>query len=163
MPTIVFVCYGNICRSPFAEHLARNLAKSAGLATFFFASAGVGATSGTPCPKHAVQAARRFEVDLATHRAQRIQSMDPGESDLLIAMDRHVFGQLAQDLSGRLHEVRGPGGASLRLMLKELDPHSETGLTSLDVPDPMGMGLDAYLASYELISSAVGRLIARLA
>ncbi|MDY0000035.1 MAG: hypothetical protein RBU30_01930, partial [Polyangia bacterium] len=47
MPKIVFVCYGNICRSPFAEHYARKRYQELGLSHILFLSAGVGAVPGT--------------------------------------------------------------------------------------------------------------------
>jgi protein-tyrosine-phosphatase len=68
---VLFVCAGNICRSPFAEGLARRLAAERGL-DVEFASAGKIAFDGDRCPPDAVAAAKEFGVDLSSHRARRL-------------------------------------------------------------------------------------------
>ena len=68
---VLFVCAGNICRSPFAEGLARRLAAERGL-DVEFASAGEIALDGDRCPPDAVAVAKEFGVDLSSHRARRL-------------------------------------------------------------------------------------------
>jgi protein-tyrosine-phosphatase len=68
---ILFVCAGNICRSPFAEGLARRLAAQRGL-DVEFASAGEIALDGDRCPPDAVAVAKEYGVDLSSHRARRL-------------------------------------------------------------------------------------------
>ena len=68
---VLFVCAGNICRSPFAEGLARRLAAERGL-DVEFASAGEIALDGDRCPGDAVVAAKEHGVDLSSHRARRL-------------------------------------------------------------------------------------------
>jgi protein-tyrosine-phosphatase len=68
---ILFVCAGNICRSPFAEALARRLAAERGL-DVEFASAGEIALDGDRCPPDAVAVAKEYGVDLSSHRARRL-------------------------------------------------------------------------------------------
>jgi protein-tyrosine-phosphatase len=70
---ILFVCAGNICRSPFAEGLARQLAAERGL-DVEFASAGEIALEGDRCPPDAVAVAKEFGVDLLPHRARRLRT-----------------------------------------------------------------------------------------
>jgi protein-tyrosine-phosphatase len=67
---VLFVCAGNICRSPFAEGLARRLAAERGL-DVEFASAGEIALDGDRCPPDAVAVAMEYGVDLSSHRARR--------------------------------------------------------------------------------------------
>src|SRR5262249_44708334 len=62
--TILFVCKGNRCRSPFAEAYARGVLGSERRVL----SAGYDPKQGRPCPKHAVAAAREVGVDLTAHR-----------------------------------------------------------------------------------------------
>jgi protein-tyrosine phosphatase len=159
MPTVHFVCYGNICRSPYAEHYARRQAQSLGLAGWRFCSSGVGATAGTGTPKPGLRAAAERGVSLEAHRARRVAEVPPEPGDLVIAMDRYVFGELADHLGASLAEVRGPSGSTLSLLMQEIpgaDPRA------LDIPDPMGQGVSAYQQSYGIISEAVDRLVARL-
>jgi protein-tyrosine-phosphatase len=68
---VLFVCAGNICRSPFAEGLARRLATERGL-DVEFASAGEIALDGDRCPPDAVAVAKEYGVDLSSHRARRL-------------------------------------------------------------------------------------------
>ena len=77
-------------------------------------------------------------------------------------MDRHVFGELAEQIGTTLAEVKGPGGAPVRLLMQELIDPSAPGPIALDVPDPMGLDVRSYLSSYELISSAIDRMLERL-
>jgi protein-tyrosine-phosphatase len=68
---VLFVCAGNICRSPFAEGLARRLAAERGL-DVEFVSAGEIALDGDRCPPDAVAVAKEYGVDLSSHRARRL-------------------------------------------------------------------------------------------
>ena len=138
MPTVHFICYGNICRSPFAEYYARKAAAERGLTHWEYTSTGVGASPGTGTPKPGLVAAKALGVDLSPHQACRATDRPAQAGDLVIAMDRYVFGQLAEHLGATLADVRGPNGSTLRLMMQEL---GETAPSDLDVPDPMGQGL----------------------
>jgi protein-tyrosine-phosphatase len=75
---VLFVCAGNICRSPFAEGLARRLAAERGL-DVEFASAGEIALDGDRCPPDAIAAAKEFGVDLSSHRARRLTTDEADE------------------------------------------------------------------------------------
>ena len=162
MRTIFFICYGNICRSPFAERYATLRSESLGLTEVVFDSAGVGASLGQACPKAGVRAAALFEVDLSPHRAKPMEEIHPGPKDLLIAMDRFVFGALALSLAGTLDSVRGPGGARLQSMMQFLQGTPTGDHVGPDVPDPIGGSVAAYRASYEILTSAVDRFLEQL-
>ncbi len=77
---LVFVCRGNICRSPYAEMLARR----AGLATVSF---GLTAKTGSPANPDAIENAAARGIDLGRHRSQRGEDVDIGPGDLLIGME----------------------------------------------------------------------------
>ena len=77
---LVFVCRGNICRSPYAEMLARR----AGLAAVSF---GLIAKAGSPANPDAIENAAACGIDLAQHRSQRGEDVDIGPGDLLIGME----------------------------------------------------------------------------
>ncbi len=93
MKRILFVCTGNICRSPTAEAVARHYVETAGLAERFeLDSAG---TSGyhvgeLPDPRTRRAAARRG-YDLSTLVARRLEPADFQQFDLLLAMDRSHY------------------------------------------------------------------------
>jgi len=162
MKTVYFICYGNLCRSPFAEKYAVLRASDLGLVGLRFDGAGIGATRGQGCPKPAITAAREVGVDLTSHLAKHTEEIHPGPEDWVIAMDRFVFGSLASTLGSPLSEVEGPGGSHLELMMQSLAGDSETGTVGLDVPDPMGQGLAKYRESYALLTRAVDRLLGRI-
>lgn len=160
MPTLHFICYGNICRSPFAEFYARAVLRQRPLPSWRVTSSGVGAVPGTRTPRPGLKVAASLGVRLEEHRARATSDTHPGPEDLLIAMDRQVFGTLALNLSLPLAAVKGPGGASLQLLMPELEP--EAAGVRLDVPDPMGQGQPAYERSYRLLQRAVDALLDRL-
>ena len=81
---LVFVCSGNICRSPFAEQLSRDRG-------FSTVSCGITALKGAPADSMAIQVAERFGVDLRTHRSLALEDIAFTPKDLLLVMDsRHV-------------------------------------------------------------------------
>ncbi|MEM9709345.1 MAG: low molecular weight protein-tyrosine-phosphatase [Pseudomonadota bacterium] len=87
MTRVLFVCLGNICRSPTAEGVARHLAAEAGIPADF-ASAGTGAWHlGDPPYGPAQRAAAARGYDLSQMRARKFQAADYEEFDLILAMD----------------------------------------------------------------------------
>ena len=87
---IVFLCHGNICRSPFAEIVARE----AGLAT---ASFGLSTTTGAAAHPPVIAIATDLGRDLTTHRATNVADFTPQPGDLLVAMEPRQMGKLARD------------------------------------------------------------------
>jgi protein-tyrosine phosphatase len=88
--SILFVCLGNICRSPIAEGVFRHTARQRGFSTQFRVdSAGLGSWHiGNP-PDDRAQAAMRLRgIDISEQRARRITLADFQNFDLILAMDR---------------------------------------------------------------------------
>jgi protein-tyrosine-phosphatase/predicted ATP-grasp superfamily ATP-dependent carboligase len=87
-PSIVFVCYGNICRSAFAE---RSLVKELQplLSHVVVASAGTYPVGGRSSPSDAVEAALRYRIDLAPHRSQCITEQLLDAATVLVVFDRN--------------------------------------------------------------------------
>jgi protein-tyrosine phosphatase len=129
---ILFVCLGNICRSPTAEGVMRKLVTEAGMkgppTRIELDSAGTGGWHvGEPPDPRAVEAALRRGITLEG-AARKVHVDDFERFDLILAMDRsneHALLRLAPDEDAR---------AKVHL-LRELDPAS-AGLDDLDVPDP---------------------------
>jgi protein-tyrosine phosphatase len=86
----VFVCQGNICRSAFADVLARRLGAES-------ISFGLSTSAGGEAHPPAAAAARALGVDLAAHRTSRVQDYEPQEGDLLLAMEVRQLAKLAAD------------------------------------------------------------------
>jgi len=77
---LVFVCKGNICRSAFAEAVARS-------SGFESISCGIDTVNGAPAYDGAINAAANRNVDLRAHRTTPLKSVGVGKYDLLIAME----------------------------------------------------------------------------
>ena len=109
---VLFVCLGNICRSPTAEGVFRTLATAAGALQrgwiLDIDSAGTGDWHAGEAPdRRSIAAARRRGYDLSTLRARQVQTRDFHEFDLLLAMDRRNLGDLlALRPEGAKAEVR---------------------------------------------------------
>ena len=88
---LVFVCHGNICRSAFADVLA----KQAGLNAISF---GLSTSSGKPAYPGTVLAAAEMGYDLSHHRTTTIDDHVPAEGDLLLAMETRHLRRIAPDL-----------------------------------------------------------------
>jgi protein-tyrosine phosphatase len=149
---ILFVCMGNICRSPTAEGVMRRLVREAGLEDRVEVdSAGTGGWhAGDPPDARATAAARRRGTTLEG-AARQVTVEDFDRFDLLLAMDGsnlHELRQLAPDETAR---------ARTRL-LRELDPAS-AGLVDLDVPDPYYGGPRGFDTVLDLVEAACEGLL----
>jgi protein-tyrosine phosphatase len=150
---VLFVCLGNICRSPTAEGVMRALVREAGLENRIeLDSAGTGAWHiGEPPDRRARNAALERGVVLEG-AARQIERGDFAEFDLIVAMDRSNVEELrriAPDDAAR---------AKIRL-LRELDPSPDG---ELDVPDPYHGGVRGFDDVFDLVQSACAALLAQL-
>ena len=106
---VLFVCLGNICRSPTAEGVLRHKLREAGLADQVeVASAGTGDWHvGNPTDKRSQAAAKLRGYDLSTQRAQQVSRADFASYDLILAMDSSNLRNLniAAGTPGNLHGV----------------------------------------------------------
>jgi low molecular weight protein-tyrosine phosphatase len=153
---ILFVCLGNICRSPTAEAVMRRMVEEAGLdGTISLDSAGTGAWHvGSPPDSRAVAAAagRGIRVEGA---GRQVTAADLEDFDLVLAMDATNLRELR-----RLAHEAGLDGGNVRL-LREFDPAS-AGAASLDVPDPYSGGAQGFERVLDLIEAACAGLLAEL-
>jgi protein-tyrosine phosphatase len=154
---LLFVCLGNICRSPTAEGVMRALVREAGLQErIALDSAGTGNWHvGDPPDARAIEAARRRGIALGG-AARQVCARDFAEFDLILAMDRsnrRNLERLAPDERAQtkvrlLREFEGRAGPS-------------SG-ADLDVPDPYYGGPDGFDRVLDLVHAACASLLARL-
>jgi protein-tyrosine phosphatase len=150
---ILFVCMGNICRSPTAEGVMRRLLDDAGLGDRVeVESAGTGGWhAGEPPDERATLAARRRGVTLEG-AARQVRADDFRRFDLLIALDRSNLRELL---------MRAPDeeAADKVRLLREFDPAADGGL---DVPDPYYGGDRGFETVLDMVEAACRGLIDEL-
>ena len=127
MKHVLFVCTGNICRSPMAEGLFKKLVGRRG--DIVVQSAGVSASRGLPASNDAVSALARDGINLSTFRSQPV-------SDELVQKATHIF-VMTRDHK-RLLELFYPEAAGKTRLIREFESGSP------DVPDPIGLGRETY-------------------
>lgn len=149
MKRVLFVCTGNICRSPTAEGVFRHLIEEAGLAhAIESASAGThGYHVGDPPDPRTIAAARRRGFDLSSQRARKVRIEDFHVYDLILAMDSDHLAHLE---SLRPNDSR----AEIRLFLAY---HPDIG--HRDVPDPYYGGPEGFEQVLEMIEHATRALL----
>jgi len=149
---ILFVCLGNICRSPTAEIVFREIvAREAPELAIEIDSAGTAAYHvGAPPDTRTRQAALRRGYDMSALRARVVEPQDFGRFDLILAMDR-------QNLE-TLHR-RAPAVARdrIRLFLEFAPDADET-----DVPDPYYGGANGFEEVLDLVEAAARGLLAHV-
>jgi protein-tyrosine phosphatase len=155
MTRVLFVCLGNICRSPTAEGVMRKLVDRAGLQdSIELDSAGTGGWHvGSPPDQRATATARARGIELEG-AARQIVIEDFAAFDLLLAMDRSNLGELRQ--------LAPDEAAAARVrLLREFDPAS-AGSTDLDVPDPYYGGPGGFDEVLDLVQAACAGLLAEI-
>lgn len=147
---VLFVCTGNICRSPTAEGIFQRLVDDEGLTErFTIDSAGThGYHIGDPPDERSQAAALRRGIDLSRLRAREVHRRDLIEFDYVLAMDRgHVRHLEAICPRGNEHKIK--------LFLREYAPH----LDLHDVPDPYYGGPKGFEHVLDLVEDASQALL----
>jgi len=141
---VLFVCMGNICRSPTAEGVFRHIVKKEGLDERIFTdSAGTHAYHiGEQPDLRSQETARKRGIDLSDLRGRKAVSQDFAEFDYILAMDNDNY-QLLQQLAPSNDD------ATLKLFLEFSKDYSET-----EVPDPYYGGDQGFEHVFDLVESA---------
>ena len=145
--SVLFVCTGNICRSPIAEGLFRRLIGNR--KDIEVLSAGVHAVRGQPPSLYAVQVCAEEGTDISDLRSQPLTAA-------LVDRATHIFAMTG----GHLETIQTlfPHGAEKSFLLREFE---EPGTTVWrDVPDPIGLGREVYEDCARIISHALPSVLA---
>jgi protein-tyrosine phosphatase len=151
--SVLFVCTGNICRSPTAEAIFRKLATDSGIGETIVAdSAGThGYHIGEPPDPRAQAAAADRGYDLSGLRARKFERADFERFDLIVAMDRGHFAMLSA-------RAQPPGAHKLKLMMSYARRFKEQ-----DVPDPYYGGPQDFERVIDMLEDAARGLLGSLA
>jgi len=134
-PSFLFVCFGNICRSPMAVGIARKVLGNSVRAE----SAGIAAGGGAAASDEAVLVLKAvYGTDISAHRSREFGTVDVSSFDYVIAMDLYVYGRI-----------------------KDARTVPEDKLFGWDVGDPLGLGYDAYKQAAKKIESRLREFLDR--
>ena len=134
--SVLFVCTGNICRSPTAEAVLKDLATKTGV-ELRVESAGIGDWHvGQPPDERAQHHAKTRGYDLSAQRARQVRKRDFEEFDLIVAMDRGHL-EILQDHCPPQHRGK------LRMLVK-----------GRDVPDPYYGGPEGFEQVLDMVEAA---------
>lgn len=145
MKTFLFVCTGNICRSPMAEGLFRQATQ--GRSDYRAISAGLGASDGLPPSSHSVQAMKELGIDISRLRSQMLTPDLVKQADYILGMTHsHV------DTINLLYPQAAEKTFLLREFDETLDPFEK------DISDPIGGSYDVYLNCRDQIEQGIASL-----
>ena len=111
MTKILFVCHGNICRSPMAQFIFSDLAKRNGLETKYYCDSKATSTEEIGNSPHlgTVSQMNRHGIPMIPHRASQIRKSDYAEFDYIIGMDRYNLSNIRRitgpDTENKIHSM----------------------------------------------------------
>jgi len=148
--SVLFVCLGNICRSPLAEGVFRHVLDQEGLSDQFRVdSAGTSSWHVGEGPDHrAIRSAATRGVTLGGHSRQ-VQPEDFKRFDYIVAMDR-------SNLTDLQEYEDSVGGEAALYLLREFDPEGGPGS---EVPDPYYGGPDGFEKVYDMVERSCRQLL----
>ena len=146
MRNVLFVCTGNICRSPMAQGLFADLIK--GRRDIEVSSAGIGAGAGQPPSPHAVDVMRELAIDIRHIRSKPLMAELVRKADFIFVM---TYGHLDSML------LLFPAAAEKTFLLREFE--TELPVMEREVSDPIGLSRDVYRRTRDEIRAALPRLL----
>src|SRR5947208_14418223 len=146
MKTVLFVCTGNVCRSPMAEGIFRHAVQGRG--DFRVLSAGLGAVDGHAPSPYAVQAVRELGIDISGQRSRML-------SPELVHQADFIFGMTHSHIDTVM--LLYPHAAEKTFLLREFDETLD--LFEKDISDPIGGSYDIYLNCRDQIEQGIASLL----
>jgi len=145
---IVFVCKGNICRSPFAEYYLKSLPSPANLK---IESCGLDVDQSVSPPADAFSAAAEMGIDLSGNRSKGLAACTIEQADLIVAMEYSHLKRLAQMFPHKGKQI---------VLLGDYAPWPKS--LACNINDPYGRGLDEFRACFTTMKHALDRLAGQL-
>lgn len=142
MKSIIFVCLGNICRSPIADGIARQIVEQNSW-NVLVDSAGTGSwhIGETPC-ENSIRVSKNHGLDISGLRARQVQKSDFEKFELVVALD-----------DNNLRDLKALGATNIVKL-------GDYGYDGADIPDPYFFdGFEGFEKVYEMIETCVTSLI----
>ena len=146
MKTILFFCTGNVCRSPMADGIFRQVVQGRG--NYRVGSAGLGAMEGQAPSAHAVEAVKELGIDISHQRSRML-------TPSLVAQADYIFGMTHSHVDTVM--LLYPQAAEKTFLLREfddtLDPFEK------DISDPIGGSYEVYMNCRDQIEQGIVSLL----
>ena len=146
MKTILFICTGNVCRSPMAEALFRHAVRGRG--EFRVVSAGIGAMDGQPPTHHSVHAMREIGIDITAQRSRMLTGELVRQADYIFGMTHGHVDTVA---------LMYPSAQEKTFLLREFDETLEP--YEKDISDPIGSPYEVYVDCRDQIEQGIASIL----
>ena len=146
MKTVLFICTGNVCRSPMAEGIFRQAVRRRG--DYQVLSAGLGAAGGQPPSAHAVQGVKELGIDISSLRSRMLTAELVQKADYIFAMTHSHLDTLV---------MLYPEAAEKTFLLREFDESLDS--FEKDISDPIGGSYAVYLNCRDQIEQGIASLL----
>ena len=146
MKTVLFICTGNVCRSPMAEGIFRQAVRGRG--DYRVLSAGLGAAEGQPPSAYAVQAVKELGIDISSLRSRMLTAELVQQADYIFGMTHSHLDTVA---------MLYPQAAEKTFLLREFDETLDA--FEKDISDPIGGSYEVYLNCRDQIEQGIASLL----
>jgi len=142
------VCLGNICRSPLAEGILRHQLKEAGIMDWEIDSAGTGGWHGGELPdRRSIEVAKKYDIDITSQRARKLNGYDLENFDLIFAMDASNYNDILKLSQNKAERDK------VKLIMNEAFPGQNK-----QVPDPY-YNDNGFEEVFQMLDKACGKII----
>lgn len=150
MKRLIFICTGNICRSPMAMYYAQLKANHKNVGEYYIDSAGISAIEGEKSSTNAVLAMNKYGVSMERHKATPIEKSDIKEADYIFVMTK---------IHKRIVSEMYPELASRVFTLKEF---AFPDAVYIDIDDPWGYNIEIFNSVAKEIVDCVDKIFEKI-